>query len=67
MPDFITFNAGTFIVLLAVAALVFAIVRSMRRDLKKGKHLCGGNCQSCGGACSACSGCSSCSDRHHAK
>jgi len=41
------------VLILAVALIVFFIVRSMIRDKKAGRSPCGGNCGSCG-ACGAC-------------
>lgn len=44
---------GTFVVGLALLAVVVLIVRSMIKDKKKGKSLqCGGDCSHCGGHCS---------------
>ena len=56
---------GTLLTALLLAALVGLIVFSLRRDRKKGKHICGGSCGS--GACAGCSGCSMSAPCHHAK
>jgi hypothetical protein len=40
-------NAGTLAVSLALIALVALIVRSLRKDRRKGRHLCGGQCGGC--------------------
>ena len=40
---------GTIIVLIILAIIVFFAVRSLMKDKKAGKHLCGGNCSACGG------------------
>lgn len=45
---------GTWIVGLALAAIVVLVVRSMIRDKKSGKSIqCGGDCKYCGGHCHA--------------
>ena len=40
-------NLGTILVVLVLAAVVFAIVRSLIRNKKKGKSTCGCNCAHC--------------------
>ncbi len=40
-------NAGTIIVSIALAGLVTAIIIRLRRDRKRGKTSCGGNCGCC--------------------
>lgn len=40
-------NLGTIIISLLLIAGVCAIMISLRRDKKKGKSCCGGNCSSC--------------------
>lgn len=40
---------GTFIVLVILAAVVFFAARSIYRDKKAGKALCGGDCSKCKG------------------
>lgn len=43
---------GTLFVLLILAAVIGAVVRSMIKDKKAGKSLqCGGDCKHCGGHC----------------
>jgi len=46
-------NIGTILICAVLIAVVAAIIVSMRRDKKKGKSSCGGNCAHCamGGAC----------------
>lgn len=45
---------GTWIVGLALAAIVVLVIRSMIRDKKNGKSIqCGGDCKYCGGHCHA--------------
>ncbi|MGI6069129.1 MAG: FeoB-associated Cys-rich membrane protein [Blautia sp.] len=39
---------GTWIVGIAVAGAVWLALYVMRRDKKRGKSCCGGNCGSCG-------------------
>ena len=46
-------NMGTILVSLGLAAIVAAILWSMRKDRKKGKHACCGDCAQCG-MCQAC-------------
>ncbi|MCR5581329.1 MAG: FeoB-associated Cys-rich membrane protein [Pseudobutyrivibrio sp.] len=44
---------GTVIVILILAAIVGAIIRSLVKAHKRGEHpACGGNCSACGGGCS---------------
>lgn len=43
---------GNLIVGAMVLAIVFLAGRSMYRDHKAGKFICGGDCASCGGSCS---------------
>lgn len=40
-------NAGTIIVSLLLAGVVYAIIRTLRRDKKQGKSACGGKCGCC--------------------
>ena len=42
---------STALVLLGVLALAGAAAAILRRDRKKGRSPCGGNCASCGGEC----------------
>ncbi len=46
-------NLGTIVGALLLAGAVAGIVAVMRRDRKKGKSCCGGNCSCCqmGGSC----------------
>ena len=46
-------NVGTILVTLALAGVAVLIVWNMRKDRKKGKHSCGGNCAHCG-LCDTC-------------
>ena len=50
-------NYVNILLILAVAALVFFLIRSLVRDKKAGRSSCGGNCAACGGACAACHAC----------
>ena len=47
MLQWIGENAGTIIVSIVLAALVAVIVVRLRRDRKRGKTSCGGNCGCC--------------------
>ena len=47
-------NYVNILLILAVAAAVFFIIRGMVRDRKAGRSSCGGNCAACGGACAGC-------------
>ena len=47
-------NLGTILVVLILAAAVFAIVRSLIRNKKKGKSSCGCNCAHCAMAGTCC-------------
>ena len=54
MFTWIAGNLGTLVIGLVLLGFVAAIIVSVRRQKKKGKHpSCGGNCGSCpmGGAC----------------
>ena len=46
-------NAGTIVVSLALIGAVALIILRLRRDKKRGKSACGGNCGCCpmGGSC----------------
>ncbi len=46
-------NYVNILLVLAIVAMVFFLIRSLIRDKKAGRSSCGGNCASCG-ACSAC-------------
>ncbi len=45
--DFITQNIGTIIVLAVLLAVLFLIVRKMKKDKKEGKTSCGCGCEGC--------------------
>ncbi len=45
-------NLSTIAVLAVLVLIIVLIVRSIIKDRKNGKSLCGGNCQHCGGSCS---------------
>ena len=47
MLDFLTENAGTLAVSLLLAALTAWIIAGLRRDRKRGRSACGGNCGAC--------------------
>ena len=40
-------NAGTIIITLLLAGMIYAIVRKLRRDKSQGKTFCGCNCGNC--------------------
>ena len=49
MPGFIVNNLATLITLVLLAGVITAVVISLFRDKKRGKHLsCSGDCKSCG-------------------
>ncbi len=54
MLAWLSANLINIALVLAVALLVFVLVRSLIRDKRAGKSPCGGSCSGCGG-CSACS------------
>lgn len=46
---------GTLIVSLVLIAIVAAVIFSMIKSKRAGRHpSCGGNCAACGGACHTC-------------
>ena len=48
-------NMGTLIVSLILITIVAAVIFSMIKSKRAGRHpSCGGNCAACGGACHAC-------------
>jgi len=47
-------NYVNILLIAAVAAVVFFIIRGMVRDRKAGRSSCGGNCAACGGVCAGC-------------
>ncbi len=53
MLSWIVANFGTILVALVLLAAVIGIILVMRRDKKRGKSTCGGNCGHCpmGGSC----------------
>ncbi len=53
MLSWIGANIGTILVVLALLAVVAGIILVTRRDKKRGKSTCGGNCGHCpmGGSC----------------
>lgn len=55
MMTWIGENIGTIAVCALLLAAIAAIVASLFRDKKRGKHACGGSCAHCAmcGACSA--------------
>ena len=42
-------NIGWLLILAALAAVVTAVIVSLARDRKRGKHICGGDCAHCRG------------------
>lgn len=42
-------NWQTLVVIFVICVIVGFIVRSMIKDHKKGKHICGGDCSKCHG------------------
>ena len=53
MIAFLRENLGTILITLALAGAVTLIILSIRKDKKKGKSSCGGNCSHCA-MCKAC-------------
>ncbi|HHZ07090.1 MAG TPA: FeoB-associated Cys-rich membrane protein [Clostridiales bacterium] len=53
MLSWIIANIGTILISLVLIGVVVAVIIIMRRDKKKGKSTCGGNCGHCpmGGSC----------------
>ena len=47
-------NIVSIVIAMVLIAVVTRIVRSLIRDKKAGKHICGGSCSSCGGGCAGC-------------
>ena len=47
MSAFLAANGGTIVVLLVLAVIVFAIIRSMRKNKAMGKSSCGCQCANC--------------------
>ena len=59
MLAWLSANLINIVLVLAVALLVFVLVRGLIRDKRAGKSPCGGNCSGCGG-CASCAMSSSC-------
>ena len=59
MLAWLSANLINIVLVLAVALLVFVLVRGLIRDKRAGKSPCGGNCSGCGG-CASCARGSSC-------
>ena len=59
MLAWLSANLINIVLVLAVALLVFVLVRGLIRDKRVGKSPCGGNCSGCGG-CASCAMGSSC-------
>ena len=59
MLAWLSANLINIVLVLAVALLVFVLVRGLIRDKRAGKSPCGGNCSGCGG-CASCTMSSSC-------
>ena len=59
MISWISDNLGTILISLILLAMVAGIIWSMRRDKKRGKSSCAGNCScgSDGGEGCSCGGC----------
>lgn len=53
MMEWLLANIGTILITLILILTVAAVVRSLVRDKKQGKSLCGGNCAHCK-MCAAC-------------
>lgn len=53
MLTWLSENIATILISLALVVIVIGIIVVMRRDKKKGKSTCGGNCGHCpmGGSC----------------
>lgn len=54
MLNWIVANWATLLISLGLIALVVAIVCKLRRDKRRGRSLCGGNCAHCSMGCSGC-------------
>ena len=52
MISWISDNLGTILISLILLAMVAGIIWSMRRDKKRGKSSCAGNCSHCAMGCS---------------
>lgn len=51
MSQWLTQNIGTIIICAVLIAVFALLIRSLIRDKKKGKSLCGGNCGACAMGC----------------
>lgn len=53
MMSWLSANLSTVLISVILVAIVICIILVMRRDKKKGKSTCGGNCGHCpmGGSC----------------
>ena len=51
MTEWLKTNYGTILIIAVLVLIVLLIIRGIIRDRKKGKHICGGNCGSCGHVC----------------
>ena len=47
MLAWLSANIGTILISLALLAVVITVIAVMRKDKKKGKSTCGGNCGHC--------------------
>ncbi len=53
MMEWLLANIGTILITLLLILTVAAVVRSLIRDKKRGRSICGGNCAHCK-MCAAC-------------
>ncbi len=51
MIEWLKTNYGTILIIAVLILIVALIIRGIIRDRKKGKHICGGNCGTCGHVC----------------
>ena len=53
MLEWLSLHGGTILICLVLLLVIAAILFSLRRDRKKGRSFCGGNCGHCpmGGSC----------------
>ena len=63
MLAWLSANLINIVLVLAVALLVFVLVRGLIRDKRAGKSPCGGNCSGCGGCASCARGSSCCGEQ----
>ncbi len=64
MMGWIAQNIGTIVITLLLLIIVAGIIRSVVKDKKQGKSLCGGNCAHCN-MCAHCRGRVSASKENH--